>query len=73
MFWEPNFKNRERNEAIQNSVCLPALTTATAAATSLRVGMEVAPLAQGLWKGQKIVSFRLITKAVRLEFVDACG
>ncbi|MDL2351391.1 MAG: hypothetical protein QFC78_00915 [Pseudomonadota bacterium] len=56
MFWEPNFKNRERNEAIKNSVCLPALTAATAAATGLRFGMGADPLAQRLLKGQKIVS-----------------
>jgi hypothetical protein len=48
-------KNRERNEAIEKSVCFPDLTAEIAASTGLCVGVEADPLAAGQMKGQKIV------------------
>lgn len=68
MFWAPNFKNRDRNEAIEKSIKFEPHTATRAAAKGRCVGGEAIPLAGGMVKGQKIVSIGRIGRAIRLEF-----
>jgi hypothetical protein len=51
MFWEPNLKNRDMNEAIKKSVSLPGTYRAQAAGLIERVRMGRASLTQHSMKG----------------------
>jgi hypothetical protein len=67
MFWEPNLKSRERNEAIEKPVFVCTRPEAIRGAAGYCAGVEGGSLAQGVGKGQKDCSKTGGGHPVRLE------